>query len=308
MQRKKLRSALGVLAVILVSAAPAFGQEASNPSSTRVRPTSIYGQQFGSASREDLRRQLKELRVNMAVLKKAAAVLDENPSEPGKAAIIHNLIQLKILSDFAKALPLVATRIETTRWDIWLAVDSCEAECERLESKAQSTKSRIDALVEAILDEEEKQGSEIKINTLKGELEQRMDQHDAQTRDAAEAKRIAGSLRQEVGRLKSIDDLLDGIAHEKAVYAERLLEGIEREVSISMPKGMAEEMQQINVMIGIVANEKDDESPKVRRSVGQVPLDSVASEVDALKAATKVKDEARINAVLDKARAVRQKK
>jgi len=307
MKPKKITTVVAMLAVTVALFGRANGQDAETTVATPVRPSSVYGQQFGAASREDLRKELKDLRVKMAVLQKAAAVLDEDSSEPGKAAIVHNLIQLKILSDFAKALPLVATRIEATRWDIWLSIDSCDGECTRLQSKAESTKARMIHLVDAILDAEEDGDSEIRINTLKSELEQRLDQHDAQSRDAAEATRIATVLRKEVDRLKSLDQLLDGIAHEKAVYAERLLEGIEREVSISMPKGMAEEMQHVNEMIGIVSSQRDEKLPPVRRSVANAPLDSVASEVDALKTATKVKDEARINAVLEKARALRKK-
>lgn len=302
--------------VLTMLACCAFGlaQEPQTPPKTTapstVRPSSLYGEELGVASRKKLKEELKKLRVQMGVMNRAAKVIDETGDGSPRGAIVENLIKLKVLESLSKGLPIAARGIESYRWDVWLRIDRCDSESARLEARAVATRERMTHLVDAILDAEERGGSQVRIDTMRNELDQRLAQYDSQNRDAEEAKRIAAALRDEVKRLKTLDELLDGIANEKGVYAERLLEGIEREVAIPTPKQIADGINEINDMIGLISSSEKDVKgqPKVKRSIGpNTETPSVAAEVEALKAATQLKDPQRVESVLEKARQARKK-
>tara|TARA_R110002049_G_scaffold124814_3_gene280356 strand:+ start:2420 stop:3319 length:900 start_codon:yes stop_codon:yes gene_type:complete len=275
-----------------------------------VRPSNLYGKELGVASRTKLTEELKQLRLQMAVMNRAAKELEKADDGSGRPAIIQNLVKLKVLEKLAESLPLVGRTIEDYRWDIWLLIDAKDAEVDRLTVRANSTQQRCDQLVQAILNAEDKGVSEIRINSMKRELDQRLTQCDSQKLDAEECARISSQLRDEVERLKTLDELLDGIASEKGVYAERLLEGIEREASVAAPEAVSQGINEINEMIQLIsASEKDEgDMPWVRRSTdpnGQVP--SVAAEVEAFATTIKLKNPKRVESVLETARNTRLK-
>ena len=276
-----------------------------------VRPSGLYGQQLGVATRTKLTEELKELRLQMAVMNRAAKELEKADDGSGRSAIIQNLVKLKVLVKLAESLPLVARTIEDYRWDIWLLIDAKDAEASRLKQRSESTQQRCDRLVEAILNAEENGVSDVRINSLKRELDQRLTQCDAQKLDAEESAKISATLRDEVERLTTLDELLDGIAREKGVYAERLLEGIEREAAVAAPEVIAEGINEINEMIQLISgSEKEDgKRPQVKRSSDpndQIP--SVADEVEAFAETVRIRNPERVESLLDRARDARQKK
>ncbi|MDA1165819.1 MAG: hypothetical protein O3B13_22195 [Planctomycetota bacterium] len=288
--------------------APDLKKAAGMSATALVRPSGLYSDQLGIQSRKKLKAELKELRVQMAVMNRAAAELEKADDGTAHSAIVQNLVNLKVLAGLAKSLPLVARTIEDYRWDVFLLIDTKDAEVERLRLKSDMTQKRIDTLVQQILSAEEEGLSEIRIGSLKRELDQRLIQCDGQKLDAEESANLSKTLRDEVARLKTLDELLDGIAVEKGVYAERLFEGIEREASVAAPELVAEGIEEINDMIHLISSGENENQgkQKVKRStdvVSQSP--TVAIEVEAFSAAVRLKDPTRVEHLLDQARKAR---
>jgi len=243
-------------------------------------------------------------------MNRAATELEKADDGTAHSIIMQHVVKLKVLVGLAKSLPLVARTIEDYRWDIFLLIDTKDAEVERLRQKSDVTQKGIDKLVQQILNAEEEGLSEIRMGSLKRELDQRLIQCDGQKLDAEESANVSKLLRDEVARLKMLDELLDGIAREKGVYAERLFEGIEREASVAAPELVAEGIEEINDMIHLVSigENEDKGKQKVKRSVGDgSQAKTVGIEVGALSAAVRLKDPTRVEHVLDQARKARGK-
>jgi hypothetical protein len=90
------------------------------------------------------------------------------------------------------------------------------------------------------------------------------------------------------------------------IYAERLLEGIQRQASISVSEDFADGIRSLNEMIGMISSNDPEggDLPPVLEPDDPNETDpgSIGAELDALKESVRLRDPQRVEDLLDKAR------
>lgn len=316
MTTTKLSSFVATVALVVLFANPTFSQDSAKKNPNRksrvaaapVRPAGLYRDELGLQTRKELKDQVKDLSVQMAVMRRAKEALAGADDGTPRSAIQQNLLNLFIQMDLKESLPLAARAVEDYHIDLSLLLDSRNAEIQRLQQKAEVTQEAINELLQKIVKGEKEGYSEIKLAFLKRTIDQRLIQLDAQNLDAEGHAESAAEFQLELDRLETLNEHLNGIASDNAVLAERLLEGIERETLVEIPDTVAEGVQELNQMITLItAGEKDQKKVVKRSTVSGSPAPTVASEVDKLSTIVRLKNPERVERLLEEARNARTK-
>ncbi|QDT78260.1 hypothetical protein Mal35_16920 [Gimesia maris] len=267
------------------------------------------GKVTGVSTLDELKEKLRKFHIRMIVMNRAAATLEKSNDGSSEKAVMLNLVKLKIVQYLSEALPPVARTVEDYRWDLRMEIDRKKSTAIRLRAMADQTQRQIDATTLAILEAEDEGKSEVTINSLKKVLEHRLAQLDTQLADADKCESLVHEHLTEISRLKTLDEILDGIASERAVYAERLRGGINRETSVAASKALSDGIESVNEMISILTLGEDEigdgEPAPPSVDPNEKRPGSVKEELNVLGNATKLKKTSRVEEVLRKAREAR---